>query len=193
MCKKDHGDLMKSLRCLDLQILVNEIKRDVMEHFPDGFLSKFVKELLENDEPMLEIAGHHRDSFVHLYQKCKLLKSLSMEFQRQRHVHCSAFLLEEKYKLVDIDLEESDCNNATLVAIRNVWLGYYKDHDSPVPASNPIMMTISARAYFYLLDQVTLFQNELSAKESTGTQLTSDNDGDDVFTTILVVCPFVLC
>jgi len=36
-------------------------------HFSDCNLAKFASELFENDEPMLEIARCHRDSFVNLY------------------------------------------------------------------------------------------------------------------------------
>ena len=56
MCKKDRTDLMKSLQCLDPTILVNEMQRDVLEHFADGNLGKFASKLFENDEPMLEIS-----------------------------------------------------------------------------------------------------------------------------------------
>ena len=73
---------MKFLQCLDPKILVNkdyEMQRDVLEHFADGILGKFVSKLFENDEAMLEIAWHHRETFVTLYGKCKLLKNLCME------------------------------------------------------------------------------------------------------------------
>ena len=56
MCKKDCTGLMESLQCLHQKILVNEMQRDVAEHFSDCNLSKFASELFENDEPMLEIA-----------------------------------------------------------------------------------------------------------------------------------------
>ena len=67
MCKSDHTGLMKSLQCLNLKILVNEMQHDVVEHFADGNLGKFASELFKNDEPMLEIARHHRKIFVTLY------------------------------------------------------------------------------------------------------------------------------
>ena len=104
MCKKDSTGLMESLQCLYPKILVNEMQRDVAEHFSDCNLSKFANELFENDELMLEIARHHREAFVTLYGECKLLKNSCMEFQRHWHAHCSTFFLEEKYKLADINL-----------------------------------------------------------------------------------------
>ena len=173
---------MKSLQCIDSKILVDEMQRDVLEPFTDGNLGKFARELFENDEPMLEIARHHRETFVTLYGKCKLLKNSCMEFQRLWHAHCSAFLLEEKYKLADIDLKECDGDDSSLTAIRSSWLKFCKEHRTPVPASNPIMMTISSRAYFYLLNQVAMYQNELpmASDKSTGEPVGND-DGDDAY------------
>jgi len=182
MTKKDRSDLMKFLHCLDAKILVEEMQRDIMEHFADGKLNKFASELLENDKFMLEIATHHREAFVCLYGKCKMLKNPRMEFQRQWHIHCSAFLLEERYTLAEINLDTSDSQNASLAAIRNIWMEYCKNHETPVPTSNPVMITISARAYFYLLDQVAMFQKELpAASKSTEGPVPSNNDGDDVY------------
>ena len=43
-------------------------------------------------------------------------------------------------------------------------------------------MTISTRAYFYLIDQVAIFQKELPAAiKFTEEQITSKNDNDDVY------------
>ena len=74
MCKKDHTDFIESLQCLYLKMLVNEMQRDVAEHFSDGNHSKFASELFENDKPMLEIARHHHVTFVILCGEYKLLK-----------------------------------------------------------------------------------------------------------------------
>ena len=183
MTKKDRSNLTKSLQCLDVKILLDEIQRDVSEHFTDGKLSKFASELLESERIIVEIARHHLEAFIHLYGKCKALKNSRMEFQRQWHMYCSAFLLEERYTLADISLDVADSQNASLAGIRNEWLEYCKDHETPVPTSNPVMMTISARTYFYLLDQVAVFQKELpAANKSTEEQiLSSNNDSDDVY------------
>ena len=74
MCKKDHMGFIESLQCLYPKILVNEMQRDVAEHFSDGNHSKFASELFDNNEPMLETARHHHVTFVILYGECKLLK-----------------------------------------------------------------------------------------------------------------------
>ena len=48
--KKDRSglNLMKFLQCIDSKILVDEMQRDVLEHFTDGNLGKFARELFEN-------------------------------------------------------------------------------------------------------------------------------------------------
>ena len=74
MCKKDHTGFIESLQCLYPEILVNEMRCDVAEHFSDGNHSKFASELFKNDEPMLETARYHHLTFVILYRECKLLK-----------------------------------------------------------------------------------------------------------------------
>ena len=181
MSKKMREDLSKSLQCLEPKMLVEEMKRDVEEHFGDGHLCGFLEALFENKEPMLEIARHHRDSFVMLYGECKALKNSCMEFQRHWHAHCSAFLLEEKYTLADINLKESDNGYTSIVARRNLWIEFCKEHNTPVPESNPVMIMISSRAYFYLLDQVALYQNELSAANEPTDELVSNGDSDDVY------------
>ena len=49
MCKKDHTCFIESLQCLYPKILVNEMQRDIAEHFSDGNHSKFASELFDND------------------------------------------------------------------------------------------------------------------------------------------------
>ena len=105
-----------------------------------------------------------------------------MEFQRRWHAHCSAFLLEEKYKLADFNLKEYNSGNSFLAADRSIWLAFCKDHETPVPSSNPSMMTISSRAYFYLQDQVAMYQSELSmASDKSTEEAVSSGDSDDVY------------
>ena len=97
MSKLTCMDVSKSLLSLEPRNIVERIKCDVGECLGGGNLCQFVEKLFENVEPMFEIARHHLYSFVLLYGKCKTLRNLSMEFQRHWHVHCSTFLLEEKY------------------------------------------------------------------------------------------------
>lgn len=122
----------------------------------------------------------HHDSFALLYSECKQQKNSFMQFQLQWHYHCSAFLLEEKFTLVAINLEESA--HASLVATRKIWLEFCKKCNSPVPEPNPIMMAISSRAYGYLLDQVSVYQASLADQTPSGAvENTSVGDGDDVY------------
>ena len=60
------------------------------------------------------------------------------------YYHCSTLLLEQKFTLAAINLDESA--HASLVATRNVWLEFCEKHNSSVPEVNPIMMAISSRA-----------------------------------------------
>ena len=60
-----------------------------------------------------------------------------MRFQLQWHYHCSAFLLEVKFTLATINLDESA--HALLVAASNVWLEFIKKHNSSVSETNPVI------------------------------------------------------
>ena len=76
---KERLGLTKFLQSLDPKILVTKMQCDVLEHFSDGPLAKFASDLFENDDPMLEIARYHQDSFIDLYGKCKVLKNSCKE------------------------------------------------------------------------------------------------------------------
>ena len=103
-----------------------------------------------------------------------------MRFQLQWHCHRSAFLLEEKFTLATINLDESV--HASLVAARNVWLEFCEKHNYPVLETNPVMMTISSRAYSHLLSHVSIYQASLAEQTSLGAaEVTSVGDGDDVY------------
>ncbi|XP_065907081.1 uncharacterized protein [Dysidea avara] len=153
----------------------------VEELFGDSKFREFINELFEEDEPIMEIARQHRDSFAALYGECKQQKNSSMQFQLQYQYHCSAYLLEEKYTLAAIKLDESTC--ATLVAARKTWLEFCKNCNFPVPGSNPVIMAISSRAYSYLLDQVSIYQASLTDQthSDTAESLPVGEDGDDVY------------
>ena len=178
--KKKRQGLLKSLKRVELNNLRAEIRTAVEEQFTDSSLCEFINELFKEEEPMMEIVRQHRENFVLLYGECKRQKNSFMRFQLQWHYHCSAFLLEEKFTLADINLDESA--KASLVAARNVWLEFCKKHNSPVPKTNPIMMAISSRAYSYLLDLVSVYQASLGDQTSLGAaEITSVVDGDDVY------------
>ena len=70
MPKKTRAVLVKSVNSIEPSLLVDEVRHNIEEQFSDGKLNGFVETLLKGDEPMLEIAKHHRDSFVSLYDEC---------------------------------------------------------------------------------------------------------------------------
>ena len=131
--KKTRAVLVKSVNSIEPSLLVDEVWHNIEEQFSDGKLNGFVETLLKGYEPMLEIAKHHRDSFVSLYDECKPARSCFMQFQLRWHSWCSAFLLEEKYTLEAINLKESDNGYSSLVSIRNTWLEFCKSCNTPVP------------------------------------------------------------
>ena len=160
---------------------VDEVRHNIEEQFSDGKLNGFVETLLKGYEPMLEIAKHHRDSFVSLYDECKPAKSCFMQFQLRWHSWCSAFLLEEKYTLEAINLKESDNGYSSLVSIRNTWLEFCKSCNTPVPTSNPVMIAVSSSLYAYLLNHVSAFQESVTEKSLTEHTEAFSGDGDDVY------------
>ena len=167
-------------RLARLRFLADEAHNNIEDQFSDGKLSEFVGTLLKDDEPMLEIAKHLRDSFVSLYNECKPAKNSFMQFQLRWYSWCSAFLLEERYTLDAINLKESDNN---LVSIRNTWLEFCKSCNTPVPTSNPVMIVISSSICAYLLDHISAFQESVVEKSLTEQTETfgGASDGDDVY------------
>ena len=180
MPKKKRQEMLKSVGSVQLNSFQVEVRKAVEEQFADSNFCAFISELFKEEEPIMQILRQHRDSFVLLYSECKQQKNSFMRFQLQWHYHCSAFLLEEKFTLASINLDESV--HASLVAARNVWLEFCKKHNSPVPETNPVMMAISSTAYSYLLNQVSIYQANLVEQTSLGAaEVTSVGDGDDVY------------
>ena len=97
-------------------------------------------------------------------------KNSQIQFQMQWYSYCSAFLLEEKYRLSTIDLEEND--HPELAKLRQDWLDFCKEHKAPVPASRPAMMALSTAMYNSLLEHVSSFQ--LSQRDAVDTGTTGD-------------------
>ena len=183
MPKKTRAVLVKSVNSIEPSLLVDEVRHNIEEQFSDGKLNGFVETLLKGDEPMLEIAKHHRDSFVSLYDECKPTKSCFMQFQLRWHSWCSAFLLEEKYTLEAINLKENDNGYSSLVSIRNTWLEFCKSCNTPVPTSNPVMIAVSSSLYAYLLNHVSAFQESVAEKSLTEhtEAFSGASDGDDIY------------
>jgi len=131
---------------------------------------------------MVEIATQHHKSFAVLYGECKQQKNSFMQFQLQYQYHCSAFILEEKYTIAALNLDEAD--HAMLVTAKKSWLECCKKCDLPVPENNSIMITMTFRIYSYLLGQVSLYQESLTdqAQISGTTEATPViEDSNDVY------------
>jgi len=93
------------------------------------------------------------------------------------HKWHSAFLLEEKYTVAEINITE----NASLSAFRNTWIEFCKLCNAPIPESNPVMIEISSRLFTYLLNHVSVFQETLAKEGLSNHATTSVSDGDDVY------------
>jgi len=179
--KKKRQDLVKHLKAIELSTLRIEMHTAVKEQFGDSQFKEFLDELFKEDEPMLEITSQHRNSFAVLYGECKQQKNAFMQFQLQYQYHCSAFILEEKHTLAAIKLNEA--SHPALVAARKTWLEFCKKCNLPVPESNPIMIAMSSRAYSYLLNQVSIYQETLTDETPSDMAETMPvgEDGDDVY------------
>ena len=111
--------LVKDMSKIEPSILVEEIQGSLISQFSDNNLGEFIAALCMNDQPLLNIATHHRDDFTRLYVDCN--KS-SIQFQLDWYAHCSAFLLGEDLTLAAIGLDESDSNYSSLVETRKAWI-----------------------------------------------------------------------
>lgn len=148
--------------------------------FNEQLFSEKLKEitnvLCDTEQPLKDIITSHQLCFVGLYKECKKGPDPFLQFQFQWQKYCSAFLLGSQYAMSEIGL--SDPVAYHISESRTLWLRFCEVNGVPVPASNPVMMTISSALYHYLLDHVNCFQSDrLSATSST----TQEADGDDVY------------
>jgi len=128
-----------------------------------------------------DILTNHQKHFGELYLKCKQEVDPYLQFQLQWHQYCSAFLLSRTYPLSAIKLNES--TEQSIAAIRLKWLDFCDCSGMSVPASNPVMITISSAIYDLLLDHAEKFQRKLSdngESVSTPQHLPVVKDGEDV-------------
>jgi len=177
MTRNDHTNLVKSIKCIEPKLLVDEVQNNIEERFTDCKLTAIVDKLLKDNGPMLEIVRCHRDYFADIHDKCKQMKNSCMQFQLEWHERCSAFLLEEKYTVAEINITE----NASLSAIRNTWIEFCKFCNAPVLESNPVMIEISSQLSAYLLNHVSVFQENLVEEGLSDHAKTSVSDGDDIY------------
>ena len=118
----------------------------------------FVEELQKEQQLLQELVEYHRGTFVTLHCECKKEKNSQMRFQLRWLEYCSAFLLEEKYTLATIHLEETP----ELTNLRQKWLDFLKEHTMSVLTCRPVMSSLSSAIYNTLLEHILSFQTQQS-------------------------------
>ena len=179
MSKKARETLQDSIRAIDTSVLVSEVVTALKEQCCDGSLTTFTNELCEANELLKDLVDYHRDIFATLHADCKKEKNCQIQFQMKWYSHCSAFLLEEKYPLNIINLEED--SQPGLAKLRQAWLDFCKEHGAPIPASRPAMMSFSTAMYNSLLEHVSSFQSSKNDAMDTGTTSYEVTEEDGVY------------
>ena len=166
MNKKERDDLIASISGVDLSILSVALQDKLNEELsiPDR-LKHLSKKLCENEVLLKAIIMTHCELFVSIYKDCKKGPESHMNFQLQWHQHCSAFLSSSEYSLSTIKLQESD--ECTLGETRRLWLEFSRANRIPVPESNPIVITVSAVIYNFLLEHVAHFPTDTGTSSSS--------------------------
>lgn len=168
---------MASLNSLDFSVLRREVYIKFTEQFFSDKLKEIITKLCDAEQPLKDIILSHHQCFIGLYKECKKCPESFLHFQFKWQQHCSAFLLNCKYTLSEIGLNDSA--DYQISETRAVWLRFCEENEVPVPESNSIMMTISSSLYHCLMDHIAYFQSGGSA--STTNSTTQEADGDDVY------------
>ena len=95
-----------SIRAMDSSVLVREVVTALKEQCCDGSLETFTNNLCKANVLLKDLVDYHRDMFTTLHADCKQEKNSQIQFQINLYLHCSAFLLEEKYPLGTINLDK---------------------------------------------------------------------------------------
>ena len=133
MNKKVRKSLQDSIKAIDTYVLVSEAVTALKEQCCDCSLATFTNELCEANELLKDLVDCHRDIFATLHADCKKEKNSQIQFQMKWYSHCSAFLLEEKYPLSTINLEED--SHPGLGKLRQACLTFVRSmrrHSLPV-------------------------------------------------------------
>jgi len=141
--KKARKTLQDSIRSVDAATLVNDL---LTEEFCEGHLAAFVSEL---KELLIGLVVYLRNTFAMLHFK---EKNSQMLFQLKWYSHCSAFLLDEKYTMDAINLEEAQ--HPKLASLRQQWLDFCREQAISTSERNSVMTTLSSAVYNSLLEHV---------------------------------------
>ena len=176
MKKSDREALLRSLKGIEVNILLCDVINELRTTFDDDNLMKdFIDTLCSSDQLLQEIIVHHQHCFGALYVSSKTEQDAFTHFQFEWYKHCSAFLLSEKHSLEDINYQELEEYPVTI--LRGKWLDFAKENGIPVPDCNQVMMTLSSAVYLFLLDHVARFQRRLIEPEN----VVVATDYDDVY------------
>lgn len=175
MNKKTRETLQDSIKSIDPAILMEEVTTALTEQFLDGHLITFVTDVCEAKQLLHNLVEYFRNTFATLHAECKKEKNSQMQFQLRWYSYCSAFLLEEKYTLSAINLEEAE--HAVLVNLRQMWLEFCRERSTLMPERNSVMTTLSSAVYNSLLEHVASFQESQGDSTETPCSITPEEDG----------------
>ena len=163
----------------DDTILSAVVKDDLKQQLLADQLKKLTEALCTNHQLLTQLVACHRKCFSKLYNDCKKMPDPMLSFQLCWHKQCSSFRLSEEYNISVLNLEELP--HCSVSDTRDAWLQFCAANDTPVPKSNPVMITISSIMYRVMLERVARYQESLTTDHDT-TAIASDyKDGDDVY------------
>ena len=145
------------------------------QEFAGSPLMCFVEELHKEQQRLQELVEYHHGTFVTLHCECKKEKNPQMRFQLRWLEYCGAFLLEEKWTLVTIHLEETP----ELTNLRQKWLDFLKEHTMSVLTCRPVMSSLSSAIDNTLLEHVSSFQTQQS--EAATSSVAPDIEEEGVY------------
>ena len=172
--KDDRESIARSLQELNLVVLTDEVTSQLKVQHGERSLIKLVDLLCVNEVLFKELLECHRSMFIHLYLETGKKKDAFLNFQIKWNNHCSVMLLEEKYRITEIDLDPQ--LSTSLEFVRTKWLDFCKYSGFPVPVSNPVMIILSSSIYNVLTAHISCKESE-----GGGAPVVMSMDGDDVY------------
>ena len=176
---KERKSLVKFLDSdLNDTILAEVVEDDLKQQLLADSLKNLIEALCGNEHLLTTITSCHCKLFSQLYMDCNKMPDPMLNFQICWFNQCSAFLLSAEHNIAVINLKElPECDVSDT---RDAWLHFCSANGTPVPESNPVMMTITATIYRVLLERVMSLQESLTATNTVATAR-EFTDGDDVY------------
>lgn len=107
MKKSDREALLRSLKGIEVNILLCYVINEFQAMFDDDNLMKdFTDTLCSSDQLLQVIIVYHQHCFGALYVSSKTEQDAFTHFQFEWYKHCSVFLLSEEHSLEDINYQE---------------------------------------------------------------------------------------